>query len=210
MSGIRMSLTTQSGRMAATCAQGRGPGREGVRLELGRPEGPLEEQADLRVVVDHDHSAGGLSFLGSRTRCTGRHLSDPGSGCQRRLDRAYDERRCSSSPGTERAPATRRSGSRSSGRSSPPSSARTASSSRRCEQGWRFSLEWREDPSVQADELIANTPESVAYNIYVNLAGGGKPIDPTGGPGAARAASSSARRTTEPPRRGNTNETAGR
>jgi len=51
------------------------------------------------------------------------------------------------------------------------------------ERGWRFSLEWREDPSVQADDLIANTPESVAYNIYVNLAGGGKPVDPGWRPG---------------------------
>ena len=31
---------------------------------------------------------------------------------------------------------------------------------------------------------IANTPESVAYNIYVNLAGNSKPIDPTWRPGA--------------------------
>jgi hypothetical protein len=32
---------------------------------------------------------------------------------------------------------------------------------RKAAGGWRFELEWR-----------------VAYNIYVNLAGGGKPLDP--------------------------------
>jgi hypothetical protein len=46
-------------------------------------------------------------------------------------------------------------------------------------RGWRFSLEWREDPQSRGEELVANTPESVAYNIYVNLAGGGKPLDPS-------------------------------
>jgi hypothetical protein len=52
--------------------------------------------------------------------------------------------------------------------------------------GWRFALDWREDerPSDGDDAVIANTPESVAYNIYVNLAGSGKPIDPTWRPGA--------------------------
>jgi hypothetical protein len=49
--------------------------------------------------------------------------------------------------------------------------------------GWRFSLEWREDPLARDDELISNTPESVAYNIYVSLAGGGKPVDPGWRPG---------------------------
>ena len=46
--------------------------------------------------------------------------------------------------------------------------------------------DWREDerPSDGNDAVIANTPESVAYNIYVNLAGSGKPIDPTWRPGA--------------------------
>ena len=53
-------------------------------------------------------------------------------------------------------------------------------------RGWRFALDWREDerPSDGDEALIANTPESVAYNIYVNLAGSGKPIDPTWRPGA--------------------------
>ena len=51
------------------------------------------------------------------------------------------------------------------------------------EQGWRFRLEWREDAATLDGEVIANTPESVAFNIYVGLTGAGKPIDPTWSPG---------------------------
>ena len=51
------------------------------------------------------------------------------------------------------------------------------------ERGWRFTLEWRE--GEPAGDVIANSPESVAYNIYANLAGSGKPVDPTWKPGAA-------------------------
>jgi hypothetical protein len=56
-------------------------------------------------------------------------------------------------------------------------------------RGWRFVLDWREDERASNepandDALIANTPESVAYNIYVNLAGNGKSLDPTWRPGA--------------------------
>ena len=51
-------------------------------------------------------------------------------------------------------------------------------------RGWRFALDWREDERAGDEALIANTPESVAYNIYVNLAGSGKPIDPIWRPGA--------------------------
>lgn len=43
--------------------------------------------------------------------------------------------------------------------------------------GWRFALEWREGEEEQGEEVVANTPESVAYNLYVNLAGAGKPLD---------------------------------
>jgi hypothetical protein len=46
-------------------------------------------------------------------------------------------------------------------------------------RGWRFALEWREEPQGADEAVIANTPESVAYNVYVSLAGSGKPIDPT-------------------------------
>jgi hypothetical protein len=53
-------------------------------------------------------------------------------------------------------------------------------------KGWRFTLDWRE--GEPAGDVIANSPESVAYNIYVNLAGGGKPIDATWKPGTAREA----------------------
>ena len=45
--------------------------------------------------------------------------------------------------------------------------------------GWRFRLEWREGDSADAEPVIANSPQSVAYNIYVTLAGGGKPLDAT-------------------------------
>lgn len=45
-------------------------------------------------------------------------------------------------------------------------------------RGWRFELEWRDDGRAGDAEVIANSPDSVGYNIYVNLAGGGKNIDP--------------------------------
>lgn len=45
-------------------------------------------------------------------------------------------------------------------------------------RGWRFELEWRDDGRAGEGELVANSPDSVGYNIYVNLAGGGKPLDP--------------------------------
>jgi hypothetical protein len=51
-------------------------------------------------------------------------------------------------------------------------------------RGWRFTLEWREDEPSRDESLVANSPESVAYNIYVSLAGSGKPIDATWKPGA--------------------------
>jgi hypothetical protein len=51
-------------------------------------------------------------------------------------------------------------------------------------RGWRFVLDWREDEQGGDEAVIANTPESVAYNIYVTLAGSGKPIDPTWRPEA--------------------------
>jgi hypothetical protein len=54
---------------------------------------------------------------------------------------------------------------------------------RKAAQGWRFALEWREGEPAAGDAVIANSPESVAYNIYVNLAGDGKPMDPGWKPG---------------------------
>lgn len=45
-------------------------------------------------------------------------------------------------------------------------------------RGWRFDLEWRDDGRSDGDgEVVANSQESVRYNIYVNLAGSGKPLD---------------------------------
>jgi hypothetical protein len=49
---------------------------------------------------------------------------------------------------------------------------------RRSARGWRFELEWRDDGRSGDSELVANSPDSVGYNIYVNLAGGGMPLDP--------------------------------
>jgi len=51
-------------------------------------------------------------------------------------------------------------------------------------RGWRFALDWRQDEQAGEEALIANTPESVAYNIYASLVGRGKPIDPAWKPGA--------------------------
>jgi hypothetical protein len=56
---------------------------------------------------------------------------------------------------------------------------------RRARGGWRFTLEFREDERSRDEALVANSPESVAYNIYASLADGGKPVDPTWKPGVA-------------------------
>ncbi len=53
----------------------------------------------------------------------------------------------------------------------------------RAERGWRFTLEFREDERSRDEALVANSPESVAYNMYVSLADSGKPVDPTWKPG---------------------------
>jgi hypothetical protein len=66
---------------------------------------------------------------------------------------------------------------------------------RRGARGWRFELEWRDDGRTGDVELVANSPDSVGYNIYVNLAGSGKPLDagwrPASSGEAAKAESSS-------------------
>jgi hypothetical protein len=49
---------------------------------------------------------------------------------------------------------------------------------RHASRGWRFELEWRDDGRNADAEVVANSPDSVGYNIYVNLAGSGKPLDP--------------------------------
>jgi hypothetical protein len=48
----------------------------------------------------------------------------------------------------------------------------------RAEQGWRFALDWRPEFGAQYDGLVANSPASVAYNIYQLLVERGKPVDP--------------------------------
>ena len=55
----------------------------------------------------------------------------------------------------------------------------------RAKRGWRFTLDWREDERARDEALVANSPESVAFNIYASLAGGGKPVDATWKPGAS-------------------------
>ena len=88
---------------------------------------------------------------------------------------------------------------------------------RRASRGWRFELEWRDDGRSGDVELVANSPESVGYNIYVNLAGSGKPLDPSWRPrppadtrgGEARGASSSRAAPPTPPASG-TRTTRGR
>ena len=55
----------------------------------------------------------------------------------------------------------------------------------RAKAGWRFTLEWREDERARDEALVANSPDSVAYNVYASLAAGGKPVDATWKPGAS-------------------------
>jgi hypothetical protein len=44
-------------------------------------------------------------------------------------------------------------------------------------EGWRFALEWRPDEQIHDDGLIANSPDSVAFNIYQALLDAGKPLE---------------------------------
>jgi hypothetical protein len=46
------------------------------------------------------------------------------------------------------------------------------------QEGWRFSLEWRPDDQLHEDGLIANSPDSVAFNIYQAMLDAGKPMEP--------------------------------
>jgi hypothetical protein len=68
---------------------------------------------------------------------------------------------------------------------------------RNTSRGWRFELEWRDDGRSRDADVVANSPDSVVYNIYVNLAGNGKPLDPSwrpweGTPAPARPAAAAA------------------
>jgi hypothetical protein len=49
---------------------------------------------------------------------------------------------------------------------------------RRAARGWRFELEWRDDGLAGDTEAVANSPDSVGYNIYATLVASGKPLDP--------------------------------
>ena len=174
-------------------AQGGRPGREGVGLELGRPEGALEQDSDLRVVVDHDHSPGGVHDGARGHGVPGRQSLRPRFGVSTSASARVSCAGCSSSPGRGRRPRTRPSGSE----ILREVLAAELGSYRVVFKQGRPGLALR--PRVARGRaqrattaLIANTPESVAYNIYVNLAGSGKPIDPTWRPGGqARAGSSS-------------------
>ncbi len=43
--------------------------------------------------------------------------------------------------------------------------------------GWKFDLEHRPDPAADG-ALLANSPESVRYNLHALLREQGKPLDP--------------------------------
>lgn len=80
--------------------------------------------------------------------------------------------------------------------------------------GWRFTLDWKEPeaPEGEEDALVANSPESVAFNIYAGLAAAGKPIDPAWRPHAAVAPTASSASPVSPPspRASGTRRTPGR
>jgi hypothetical protein len=44
-------------------------------------------------------------------------------------------------------------------------------------QGWKFALEFREDLGMPEGEILANSAESVRFNVYQALAERGKPLD---------------------------------
>jgi len=46
------------------------------------------------------------------------------------------------------------------------------------EAGWRFDLDWRPEREAKGDAVIANSPESVRFNVYEALVRAGKPLDP--------------------------------
>jgi len=45
------------------------------------------------------------------------------------------------------------------------------------EAGWKFSLECRKDLGIQEGEILANSAESVRFNLYQALVERGKPLD---------------------------------
>jgi hypothetical protein len=49
----------------------------------------------------------------------------------------------------------------------------------RQDKGWRFTLDYRPEERPQEELVMANSPETVAFNIHQLLLSHGKPIDPT-------------------------------
>jgi len=47
----------------------------------------------------------------------------------------------------------------------------------RGEAGWKFDLEWRPDPRAE-EAMLANSAESVRFNLHLALIEQGKPLDP--------------------------------
>ena len=43
--------------------------------------------------------------------------------------------------------------------------------------GWKFDLEFREDRGMKEGEILANSAESIRFNVYKSLADRGKPLD---------------------------------
>jgi len=48
---------------------------------------------------------------------------------------------------------------------------------RRGPKGWRFALDWRPEARTREEDLVTNTPDSVAYNLFEVLLERGKPVD---------------------------------
>ena len=44
-------------------------------------------------------------------------------------------------------------------------------------KGWKFDFEWREDPAAE-EGLLANSPDTLRYNVYQSLVDRGKRMDP--------------------------------
>jgi hypothetical protein len=45
-------------------------------------------------------------------------------------------------------------------------------------QGWKFDFEWRPDAGPDAHGLLANSPETMRFNVYQSLVERGMPMDP--------------------------------
>jgi len=52
----------------------------------------------------------------------------------------------------------------------------------RAEKGWRFVIDHRPERALEAEAVITNSPETVAFNIQQLLLDRGKPLDPDWSP----------------------------